>query len=364
MKYKLGDRVRIKSLDWYNENKNEYGNVEFSTHVFVPRMSKYCGMIVTIEDIFEDTDGNVAYYMDGIDWDWTDEMIECKVEKETKFGTASNPIEPKSNSNCLTLERVDEIKPEPKFKVGDKITNGEITFTILTLSSDRYGAEDTFGECGSVCFKSQDDWKLVEEKCNYVRVDNMPDITQTKTASACSCNGFYGYSDSEGNEISEWNLPEGYQFVDEGGNIINATKIVLEKKKKEYPKTYEECCKVLGVDSDNFLSIRNLYRDDGDEELTDYERDLLGKFDSLWELRICRDAYWKIAGEEIGLGKPWKPDWDAKDNHFYTIYTFNGKIECSATAHRNAVLIFPTKEMRDAFYENFKEEIEICKEFL
>ena len=37
-------------------------------------------------------------------------------------------------------------------------------------------------------------------------------------------------------------LPEGYQFVDENGNVINATKIVLEKK-KEYPKTYEECCR-------------------------------------------------------------------------------------------------------------------------
>ena len=40
--------------------------------------------------------------------------------------------------------------------------------------------------------------------------------------------------------------PEGYQFVDENGNVINATKIVLEKKKKEYPKTYEECCCYFG----------------------------------------------------------------------------------------------------------------------
>lgn len=28
------------------------------------------------------------------------------------------------------------------------------------------------------------------------------------------------------------------------------------------------------------------------------------------------------------------------------------------------ILIFPAEEMRDVFYENFKSEIESCKEFL
>lgn len=143
--------------------------------------------------------------------------------------------------------------------------------------------------------------------------------------------------------------PDGYIFKDENGNVINATKIVLEKKKKEYPKTYEECEKILGLEDSIIKGCLG------------YEYKLLNAFQ---KLLMCRDAYWKIAGEEMGLGKPWEPDWDAKDNHFYTIHTFNGKIECSATAHRNAVLIFPTAEMRDAFYENFKELIEICKELL
>ena len=30
----------------------------------------------------------------------------------------------------------------------------------------------------------------------------------------------------------------------------------------------------------------------------------------------------------------------------------------------NSVFVFPTEEMRDAFYENFKSDIEICKELL
>lgn len=32
MKYKVGDKVRIKSLDWYNKNKNKYGDVD---HMFL-----------------------------------------------------------------------------------------------------------------------------------------------------------------------------------------------------------------------------------------------------------------------------------------------------------------------------------------
>lgn len=80
MSFKVGDRVRIKSLDWYNENKDKYGFVDFSTSVFVPGMSQFCGKIVTIEDVFEEED-DVVYCMEGIDYDWTDEMIECKVEE-------------------------------------------------------------------------------------------------------------------------------------------------------------------------------------------------------------------------------------------------------------------------------------------
>ena len=89
--------------------------------------------------------------------------------------------------------------------------------------------------------------------------------------------------------------PEGYVFKDENGNVVNATKIILEKEKKKYPKTYVECCEILGVGSDNFLTITNYY--ESEAETTYYERVLLDKFASLWELLVCRDAYWKIAGE-------------------------------------------------------------------
>ena len=147
-------------------------------------------------------------------------------------------------------------------------------------------------------------------------------------------------------------LPEGYQFVDENGNVINATKIVLEKKKKEYPKTYEECEKVLRYDSHRLDNMGVTVRG--------YKWELIRAFQILL---ICRDAYWKIAGEEMGLGKPWEPDWNNISDK-YCIYFVSGDAWSEECQTRQCPFAFPTEEMRDAFYENFKKEIEICKELL
>ena len=154
-------------------------------------------------------------------------------------------------------------------------------------------------------------------------------------------------------EIEEvWHCPEGYIFKDENGNVINATKIVLEKKKKEYPKTYEECCKVLNTDDDSIIDISVPLH---------YNHLLI----SFTQLLICRDAYWKIAGEEMGFGKPWELSIGTPIYYIYynrTVGTI--KNDYADDIQGNIILAFPTKEMRDAFYENFKSEIEQCKELL
>ena len=150
--------------------------------------------------------------------------------------------------------------------------------------------------------------------------------------------------------------PEGYIFKDENGNVINATKIVLEKKKKEYPKTYEECAEVLDVCSGETLQY-------GDLTLSnDYEFNLYTLLENFRKLLICRDAYWKIAGEEMGLGKPWEPDWNIRG--YYAIARSYGNVVKTSNYNCDLTFVFPTAEMRDAFYENFKELIESCKELL
>lgn len=268
MKYKVGDHVRIKSLDWYNRHTNgtevDCGGVPFTSD-----MKRFCSRVMTISFVYAD-----CYAMvEDLENYYTDEMIEGLVG---------------------------------------------------------------------------------EESANYSKViDNgisNPIIAKTSSATIDTDRGFYS-CDSDGNLEMEWNLPNGYQFKDENGNVINARKIVLEKKKKEYPKTYEECEKILGLE-DSII-----------EGCLGYEYKLLNAFQ---KLLICRDAYWKIAGEEMGLGKPWEPDWD--DDEWLDMYyiSFDGKHIEKETGYPccNMILIFPTEEMRDAFYENFKKEIEICKELL
>ena len=148
----------------------------------------------------------------------------------------------------------------------------------------------------------------------------------------------------------EYEIIDGYEF-----DKVENGKIILKPIKSKYPKTYVECCKVLGISYRVQLSYTNPDVEHGNIYLTK-EKYIL---DSFIKLRICRNAYWKIAGEEMGLDKPWEPDWDnLSTNHEFI------KINKGCFTYSSRVLVFPTEEMRDAFYENFKELIESCKESL
>lgn len=117
-------------------------------------------------------------------------------------------------------------------------------------------------------------------------------------------------------------------------------KTFVVRKQPSYPMTYHECCCVVG----------DTQRDD---IVMGYRSIELHK---LQKLIRCRDAYWKLAGD-------WEPDWLHDDTKY--VLMFNSYEICKdAVKHSSYVLAFPTEEMRDAFYENFKDLIEECKKFL
>ncbi len=141
-------------------------------------------------------------------------------------------------------------------------------------------------------------------------------------------------------EIIKIDIPKGYEFF---GVDDDNQQVVFEKIGCQYPKTFEECCNVLLLKPE-----RATYSVSGLE----YERHLIVNFQ---RLLICRDAYWKIAG--------WKPSADDEGTTFSLFY--NRHVDCiekfSGIYETNAILDFPTKEMCEAFYENFKDLIEYCK---
>lgn len=113
------------------------------------------------------------------------------------------------------------------------------------------------------------------------------------------------------------------------------------KKGSLYPKTYKECCKVLSLGEDGKLYTKG------------YKASLIQDFQKLF---ICRNAYWKIAGN-------WEPEFRFGKKK-YCIMTKDNKVISATVEETNRVFVFPTEEMRGAFYENFKDLIEECKELL
>ena len=78
MRYDIGDKVKIKSLEWYDSNKDHNNFVHCGAQVFIEKMSKFCGQTLTVLDIYDDC------YLLGNGFLWTDEMIEDRTQDTSK----------------------------------------------------------------------------------------------------------------------------------------------------------------------------------------------------------------------------------------------------------------------------------------
>jgi len=74
MKYKVGDKVKIKSTEWYNKYRNHLGNVECGVLSFTHDMSGLCGTVMAIVSAQDN-----CYKMAGCGFTFTDEMIKGKI---------------------------------------------------------------------------------------------------------------------------------------------------------------------------------------------------------------------------------------------------------------------------------------------
>lgn len=238
MKYKVGDKVKVKSHEWYEDNANNIGEVECGNTVFIPYMENYCGSIVTIAQTFNHINCYAIEEDNGVHY-WSDEMFEYSI-----------------------------------FLCGVKSNMKEFAAKVLNIKDEII-------------------------------------------------------------------VPDNCEVWDDQGNVIKTSKIIIREVKKTYPNTINDCYNLL---EDNELVSHTSMR----------------KFQ---ELINARNAYWKIYGEDVGLEKPWEPNWTSFEG-YPAIYMYRYQITLSVARDEHHCLVFPTEEMRDAFYENFKDRIEECKEFL
>ena len=144
--------------------------------------------------------------------------------------------------------------------------------------------------------------------------------------------------------------PDGY-LIGKITQVDNGMLIEYVEKKPVYPTTYAECHELM-VKWKEYDCNPNSELIFCDAPIHDF-----------CKIIVARNLYWKIAGEQMGLGKPWEPNWE-DDTAKYNIFAYKNHISFDVSIHANKILVFPTKEIRDIFYKNFKELIERCKEML
>ncbi len=156
---------------------------------------------------------------------------------------------------------------------------------------------------------------------------------------------YLSINDKEYADEIEINMGDDYEYK------FEMNRLYIFKKKPVYPQNYKECCSVLGFNS--AYDLNNIATHD---VVYDY------KLQNLYRLFICRNAYWKIAGKQMGLRGPWKPNWSDTNEEVYGIQLSTN--DTNMIYHESASFTFPTEEILNEFCKNFKELIEQCKELL
>ncbi len=150
------------------------------------------------------------------------------------------------------------------------------------------------------------------------------------------------------------NIPEGYDDAILEGNEIKFI------KKDDKPKSWEEYCETVK----NTQAFR-MYLYDSEQIMSGSrgDRPYIGEFNSEEEAKavvaLCkliqlRDAWW---GD-------WKPDWSDGNVPKYGICNGYNNIGTDQWYNYNRILVFPSKEMRDEFFETFRDLIVEAKPLL
>lgn len=259
---------------------------------------------------------------------YIDQDYISRIEQNTKF----------------IIYTLQQFKGKFPYKVGDKV-NAPCKGCVKTITSmewDTYLNTVTY-KLDNRIYTNIDQLKVVNELQPYKEEtieDKLNLLQQLKD-----------YFDNTPREVVEKEWHEYDKYNEISPKVNEYLEYIDNIRQPKYSKNYEECCEVLGSDPSRIIVLSNR------KDIIHEENKHCYEMYNLYQLLICRDAYWKIAGD-------WKPDWSNDKQNKYIITCRRNNIILDTYTVLNYILAFPTEEMRDAFYENFKELIEAVKELL
>lgn len=374
-----------------------------------------------IEIVWGETKEQIMYLVDfknTTSWMYVDEIFAYEPKDNSKCGTAIKPMKVKSNAvkrvDDKVVDNLDKGKTmNKKLAIKGHPTRGKEVIKLLEMM-DGVNSKNVDGKCDFIYYFIDNDYNIcydsnfnnnfayftieeflekypfkVGDKFNYTFY-TIP-IT-VKSMSWCEdyCTMVYDFVEVDdvfaAEDLLKWNMvpinkenkmknvlaellehikttpkediEREFEELKEWSNVgptIEEFRTFCERvnRKPKYPKTYKECCEYLRLQHCG-LTI-------------DLPFNYSPLFISLAQLYICRNAYWKIAGEQMGLDKPWEPKFGKYIHYSINFYLYKDSFVLHKGEYYssdNRILVFPTEEMRDAFYENFKDLIEECKELL
>lgn len=123
---KIGDTVTIKSLDWYNANKDKEGDIWCNGCYFLDKMSRFCGKSYTISNITKtgkyQLEGCGIYFFTREMFDFTKNMFELPTTTVRKVVTA-----------LMNLDPILEIEIEPIFTGDVLLIQNDQILTNLSI---------------------------------------------------------------------------------------------------------------------------------------------------------------------------------------------------------------------------------------
>lgn len=230
---------------------------------------------------------------------------------------SADSIENNGKWKTYTIEKFNQLYP---YKIGDAVIYRTPDNKAQVVKIDLMRVL-----MGVVYYKirlQQSDW-------TWVTVDCLEPVSSSNDILSIN------FSKKDSNECY-YKIPDGLVF----DRVTSEGDIVLKRKPVSFPKTYSECCDILGECASESTNTGHM----GSE------------IEALQRLLVCRNAFWK-------LDNSYYPDWEDSSVKHYIQYSGSDLI-MDEVEYGNKVLAFSTPEIRDLFYLYFDDLIEKCRNLI